>query len=79
MRKLLIFSILICISFVVGCTMTPPTNTAKFIVSFDKEFTGDYKALMQAHQRYVESAYNIKIVYSAWEDEADDKPFRRMP
>ena len=37
---------------------------------FDKEFTGDYKALMQAHQRYVESAYNIKIVYSAWEDEA---------
>ena len=35
MRKLLIFCILICISFVAGCTMTPPTNTEKFIVSFD--------------------------------------------
>ena len=43
---------------------------------FDKEFTGDYKALMQAHQRYVESAYNIKIVYSEWENEAPWGPDR---
>ena len=37
MRKLLIFCILIFLSFVAGCTVTPPTNTEKFIVSFDTD------------------------------------------
>ena len=43
---------------------------------FDENFTGDNKVLKQAYHKNVENAYNIKIVYSAWEDEAAWGPMR---
>ena len=43
---------------------------------FDAGFTGSKRALKQAHQKDVEDAYNIKIEYSAWDNDAPWGPDR---
>ena len=43
---------------------------------FDAGYTGTKQALKQAHQTGVQKAYNIKIVYSAWDNEAPWGPER---
>lgn len=43
---------------------------------FSADYSGSKKALKQAHQRDVEEAYNIKIEYSAWDNEAQWGPER---
>ena len=43
---------------------------------FDAGYTGTKQALKQAHQTDVQKAYNIKIVYSAWDNEAPWGPER---
>ena len=43
---------------------------------FNNDYTSDDKAIKQAHQKLVEDAYNVKIVYSEWEDEAPWGPER---
>jgi hypothetical protein len=43
---------------------------------FDAGYTGEKQALKQAHQKLVEDAYNVKIVYSAWDNEAPWGPER---
>ena len=43
---------------------------------FDAAYTGMNKALKQAGQKLVEDAYNIKIIYSAWDNEAPWGPER---
>ena len=43
---------------------------------FDAAFSGEKQALKQAHQKLVEDAYNVKIVYSAWDNEAPWGPER---
>ncbi len=43
---------------------------------FDAGYTGTKQALKQAHQTDVEDAYNIKIEYSAWDNEAPWGPER---
>ena len=43
---------------------------------FDAGYTGEKQAFKQAHQKDVEDAYNIKIVYSAWDNEAPWGPER---
>ena len=43
---------------------------------FDAGYTGSKQALKQAHQKDVEDAYNIKIEYSAWDNDAPWGPDR---
>lgn len=43
---------------------------------FDAGYTGTKQALKQAHQADVEDAYNIKIEYSAWDNDAQWGPPR---
>lgn len=43
---------------------------------YDAGFTGTKQALKQAHQSDVEDAYNIKIEYSAWDNDAQWGPPR---
>ena len=43
---------------------------------FDAGYSGEKQAFKQAHQKDVEDAYNIKIVYSAWDQEAPWGPDR---
>ena len=43
---------------------------------FSADYSGSKKALKQSHQRDVEEAYNIKIEYSAWDNDAQWGPAR---
>ncbi len=43
---------------------------------YDAGYTGTKQALKQAHQADVEDAYNINIVYSAWDNDAQWGPAR---
>lgn len=43
---------------------------------FSADYSGSKKALKQSHQRDVEEAYNIKIEYSAWDNDAQWGPTR---
>ena len=43
---------------------------------FDSGYTGTKQALKQAHQADVEDAYNIRIEYSAWDNDAQWGPAR---
>ena len=43
---------------------------------FDANYPGESKTIKQAHQRAVESAYNVKLHYEAWGDDAQWGPQR---
>ena len=43
---------------------------------FDPNYTGTSQEIMKQHQRAVEAAYNVKIVYDAWGDDASWGPNR---
>ncbi len=43
---------------------------------WDNDYTGESKDIMRDHQRKVEAAYNVKILYDAWGDDASWGPNR---